>query len=166
MIITIKKMAKDLLINYFDEHSSFTVSVNLLTSGARKYIVFKPMISFVSTNKKIIQAVMVHLEMKNPITVVKQNNNIGYQVRVQDFKEINHVINTLNKDKLQYKRRVNSIEQFITLFTKIQNIGHIHKEWKPEFVEILELKEQLNIKTRTRKGFTKTQWIDKIKNHF
>lgn len=158
------------MINYFDEHVSFNVLINLLSSKKKKYVVFKPMISIVTTDKnrlnKIIKILDVNVNIYERDVIVRKQKVKRYEVRVQHFDTIKKVLQNVNIQEIKSDNKKENMRLFNKIFEKILLYGHIHTEWDDNFLEIIQLKNQLNLPNRTRTGFTVNQWINKIKNHF
>ncbi len=125
-----------------------------------RYVVFKPFISINSNDKERIEGIIDKLNLNVNITKIKKSRkrlNPRYDIVVQDFDLIDEFLEkvdgNLDKEKLK---------TFKSAKEKIEKVGKISKKWDDDFEEIIELKLKIN---NSSKGFTKKEWIKKIKVH-
>jgi hypothetical protein len=159
-------MSDNYTVEYHNEHACFHLTINLLNTKHQKYVVFKLGITFSSIDKSTIEDVLKFYNLDNIILESKNRQNTLYYVRIQDFESIDKIMSLINISSIDADHRSTSMNVFVDAYKIVKKIGHVHKEWKKEFVDLLVLKDQMNPKTRTRKGFTAKEWEDRIKRHF
>lgn len=148
--------------DYIKEHLTVSLSINFITNPKKKYVVFKPVINFISTQKKVIEEVNAYLGLNQNIYIIKYEQRIRYELRVQNFESLQIVINKVKAEGITIK---SNFELFCDIFTEVKKIGHIHTEYSDDFKQIVDKKLLLNKETRTRKSMSSSVWLKKIKEH-
>lgn len=153
---------------FFESNASFAITINLLKTTNQKYVVFKPTISIASIDKETLVNFINKFAVGENIAKAKRTKSMAndlYIIKIQNFVDITKLLLRLKNHKFVSKRRELTIQQFNDVFADLNSIGHVHKKWDNIFENIIDIKLKLNEKTRTRKGFTKEEWISKIKSH-
>lgn len=158
-------------LGFFESQASFSVNIGLPKSKNRRYVVFKSYICLVNTDSQQISFIKNLLGLdrsnQNPKKKLKKSHNETHSLNIQNFNDIDKIIDVLSSKKFVSKNKQERFDRFVDCYKHIKKVGHIHTEWKDEFDIIITKKLNIN-KSRSninKNRFSASQWRKKIQEH-
>lgn len=165
---------KQRIVSFFETKASFAINIQPLGDYKAKYVVFKPYIRIACKDEELLELIDESFQFEN--TRLSENNRQKKThqrlptLNIQNFSDIEKIVNFLNDNSkliLSYDR-FSVFKNFHEALKIILENGHIHKDYKDYFEQIIELKLQINSHRSNvdKNRYSKQEWVRIIKKHF
>jgi hypothetical protein len=148
---------------------SFSLLINLISSGKKKYVVLKPFVTIAYVDLKKVKHIAKELGVNIKEKKRKQANRSEkpiFSIQIQKLSDVRIVVDKFKGYEFKSPRRKQRHSIFEKALSLVERIGHIHKIWDAEIEKFIELKFELNKDYYyVKRKFSKSDWVDRIKVH-
>jgi hypothetical protein len=103
-------------LGFFESQASFTVNIGLPKSKNRRYVDFKPYIVIANTDKYQVEYIKNLLDLNksnsNKKKKKKVSHNETFSLNIQNFEDIDKIIEILSKDEFKSKIKQIRFDKF------------------------------------------------------